>query len=153
VNIDLRVERLILLAPANALVMPLPEGDDLFANARAQLSPDRQAEFDSFMASYFDFGGLFAHDENGLARRNLRLAAFLLEAMGGPPLTVPEPGAPVDCGGWMPYAVYLSLGRHHDYTDALALITADTLVVHGVRDLLPQVGGEVPGVRGVELLC
>jgi proline iminopeptidase len=74
--------------------------------------------------------------------------------MGRPVLPVPEPGAPVYCGGWMPYAVYLSMGRHHDYTGALAAVTADTLVVHGENDLQPAAGSRryAQGIAGAEFL-
>jgi proline iminopeptidase len=148
-----RVEKLILLAPANILAMPPPEGADLFSTARDRLSPERRDEFDAFMETYFDFGGLFVHDENDLARRNLRLANFMLEAMEQPPLPEPDPGTPIDCGGWMPYAMYLSMGRRHDYTDALAWITADTLVVHGNGDLQPVAVSRlyVDGIANAEL--
>ncbi|MHC5006632.1 MAG: alpha/beta fold hydrolase [Planctomycetota bacterium] len=134
------VEKLVLLAPANMLVMPVPEEDDLFAAVRDRLPLDRQAEFAGFLEEYLDFGALFDHDEDSLARMNLRLGNYLLEGMGQPVLPVPEPGAAIDNGGWMTQAMYLSMGRRHDYTGALAAITAETLVVHGDRDLQPVAG-------------
>jgi proline iminopeptidase len=148
-----RVEKLVLLAPANMLVMPAPEGDDLFARVRDRLPPDRRAEFDGFLEEYFDFGALFDHDENSLARMNLRLGNLLLEGMGQPPLPVPEPDAAVDAGGWMTHAMYLSMGRRHDYTGALAAISADTLVVHGDQDLQPLAGSRryALGIASAEL--
>ncbi|MHC4767078.1 MAG: alpha/beta fold hydrolase [Planctomycetota bacterium] len=148
-----RVEKLVLLAPANMLVMPLPEGEDLFTNARDRLPPDRQVEFDGFLEEYLDFGALFDHDEDSLARMNLRLGNFLLEGMGHPALPVPEPGAAVENGGWMTQAMYLSMGRRHDYTGALAAITADTLVVHGDQDLQPVAGSRqyTQGIANAEL--
>jgi proline iminopeptidase len=148
-----RVEKLVLLAPANMLVMPLPEGEDLFTNARDRLPPDRQVEFDGFLEEYLDFGALFDHDEDSLARMNLRLGNFLLEGMGHPALPVPEPGAAVENGGWMIQAMYLSMGRRHDYTGALAAITAETLVVHGDQDLQPVAGSRqyTQGIANAEL--
>jgi proline iminopeptidase len=148
-----RVEKLVLLAPANMLIMPVPEEDNLFANARERLTPDRQAEFDRFQEEYFDFGALFDHDEDSLARMNLRLGNFLLEAMGHPALPVPEPGAAVENGGWMTHAMYLSMGRRHDYTGVLAAISADTLVVHGDLDLQPTAGSRryAQGIANAEL--
>ncbi|MHC4217958.1 MAG: alpha/beta fold hydrolase [Planctomycetota bacterium] len=147
-----RVEKLVLLAPANMLIMPVPEGDDLFALVRDRLPPGRQAEFDGFLEEYLDFGALFDHDEDSLARMNLRLANFMLEGMARPALPVPEPGAAIECGGWMTHAMYLSMGRHHDYTEALADIGAETLVVHGERDLQPVAGSRryVQGIAGAE---
>ncbi|MHC4141535.1 MAG: alpha/beta fold hydrolase [Planctomycetota bacterium] len=84
-----RVEKLVLLAPANMLVMPLPEGDDLFTNARDRLPPDRQVEFDGFLEEYLDFGALFDHDEDSSrARRGGRKRR--LDDAGD----VPEHGSP-----------------------------------------------------------
>jgi proline iminopeptidase len=149
-----RVEKLVLVAPATVLVMPMPEGDDMFANTRDRLSPDRQAEFDGFLEEYRDFGALFDHDEDSLARKNLRLGNFMLEGIGHPALPVPEPGAAVENGGWMIQAMYLSMGRRHDYTGALAAITGETLVVHGDRDLQPVAGSlqYVQGIANAELV-
>jgi proline iminopeptidase len=148
-----RVEKLILLAPADMLVMPVPQGQDLFAIVRDRLPPDRQTEFDGFLEEYLDFGALFDHDEDSLARMNLRLGNYMLEGMGQPPLPAPEPGAAIDAGGWMTHAMYLSMGRRHDYTEALAAITADTLVVHGNRDLQPVAANRryAKGIANAEL--
>src|SRR5512133_1395766 len=61
------VESLILISPANTLVMPQPEADsDLFASVRAKLPPDEQTEFDAFMKEYMDFNALFQKSEADL---------------------------------------------------------------------------------------
>ena len=54
----------------------------------------------------------------------------------------------------MVHAMYLSMGRRHDYTAALARITADTLVLHGERDLQPvDAGAEyAERIAGAELM-
>ncbi|MHC4415586.1 MAG: alpha/beta fold hydrolase [Planctomycetota bacterium] len=131
-----RVEKLALLAPANMLIMPARD-EDLFTLVRDRLPPERHPEYDGFLDEYFDFGALFEHDEEELARMHLRLGDYILEAMGGPSPEAPEPPAAIENGGWMVHAMYLSMGRRHDYSDALSRITADTLVVHGERDLQP----------------
>lgn len=128
------VEKLILVAPANVLVLPAEE-EDLFAVARRKLPEARRAEYDAFLEQYLDFGTLFFNDEQELAKRNLQLGRYMVEAMGSPPIP-PETAANV--GGWMAFAMYLSMGRHHDYTDALTAITAPTLVIHGGRDMVPE---------------
>jgi proline iminopeptidase len=38
----------------------------------------------------------------------------------------------------MVQAVYLSMGRRHDYRPALKRIRAKTLVLHGANDILPE---------------
>jgi proline iminopeptidase len=49
--------------------------------------------------------------------------------------------------------MYLSMGRRHDYTGALAAITAETLVVHGDQDLQPVAGSRqyTQGIANAEL--
>ncbi|MGZ9223505.1 MAG: alpha/beta fold hydrolase, partial [Anaerolineales bacterium] len=54
------VEALILISPANTLVMPQPDAEsDLFAAVRTKLPVEEQTEFDEFMKDYFDFNSLF----------------------------------------------------------------------------------------------
>jgi pimeloyl-ACP methyl ester carboxylesterase len=45
---------------------------------------------------------------------------------------IPEQG---EAGGWMVQGQYFSLGKRHDYRDALKVIDAPVLVVHGADDL------------------
>jgi proline iminopeptidase len=40
-------------------------------------------------------------------------------------------------GGFMPQAVYVSMGRKHDWRTALAGVRAPVLVLHGERDVQP----------------
>jgi proline iminopeptidase len=131
-----RVEKLVLLAPADMLTMQ-GEGKDLFELVRDRLPQDRRGEYEALLEEYLDFGSLFDHDEESLASLNLQLGSYILEAMGIAPDVVPQVPGLSETGGWMVHAIYLSLGRHHDYRDALSSIESDTLVVHGDRDLAP----------------
>jgi len=45
---------------------------------------------------------------------------------------IPEQGK---SGGWMVWAMYLSMGTRHDYRDALKDVKAPVLVIHGAGDL------------------
>ena len=47
-------------------------------------------------------------------------------------------GATEDGGGFMVQAQFVSMGRRHDYRDALGLVEAPALVVHGEDDLQPE---------------
>jgi pimeloyl-ACP methyl ester carboxylesterase len=38
----------------------------------------------------------------------------------------------------MVQAMYLSMGKHHDYRDALRAVNAPVLVLHGGDDILPE---------------
>jgi proline iminopeptidase len=124
------VAGLILIAPANTLVMPQPEADsDLFASVRANLPADQQAGFDAFMADYMDFNSLFQKTEDELVALNQRFGEYYGRVVK---TAFPEQGHP---GGWMVWAQYVSMGQRHDYRPALAQVNAPVLVIHGADDL------------------
>ncbi|HSA99882.1 MAG TPA: alpha/beta hydrolase [Anaerolineales bacterium] len=128
------VEALILISPANTLVMPQPDADsDLFAAVRAKLPADEQAEFDAFMQEYMDFNALFQKSEADLVAMNEQFGKYYLQVADietSAPL--PEQGKP---GGWMVWAGYVSMGQRHDYRLALRDVTIPVLVIHGADDL------------------
>jgi proline iminopeptidase len=128
------VEALILISPANTLVMPQPDAEsDLFAAVRAKLPANEQAEFDAFMKEYMDFNALFKKSEADLVAMNEQFGKYYVEAIGedvsAPLATQGKPG------GWMVWAGYVSMGQRHDYRPALRNVTAPVLVVHGADDL------------------
>jgi proline iminopeptidase len=132
-----RVEALVLISPANMLVMPQVEADsDLFASVRAKLPADQQDEFDVFMKEYFDFGGLFEKSDDDLVVMNQKFGEYyvsIYENTGAEePPTFPEQGRP---GGWMVWAQYISLGQRYDLRPALADFNTPVLVIHGAGDL------------------
>jgi proline iminopeptidase len=137
-----RVEALVLVSPANVLVMPQPDTDsDLFASVRAKLPADEQAEFDAFMENYFDFGSLFSKSEEDLIAMNRKFGEYYIkviapEASANIDTNLPEQGRP---GGWMVWAQYLSMGQRHDYKQALknvtGYVTGNVLIIHGADDL------------------
>ena len=132
-----RVEALILISPANTLIMPQPESDsDLFTSVRAQLSPEQLVEYDAFMEEYFNFGSLFDKSEADLIAMNEKFGEYYVAIMDADQLkaaaSLPEQGQP---GGWMVWAQYVSMGQRHDYSKALANVDARVLVIHGAQDL------------------
>ena len=131
------VEALILVSPANVLIMPQPDSDsDLFASVRAKLSPEKQVDFDAFMKEYFDFRGLFDKSEADLIAMNEKFGEYYIEIIDADQLVedsnLPEQGKP---GGWMVWAQYISMGQRHDYSKALADVNVPVLVIHGAGDL------------------
>jgi proline iminopeptidase len=128
------VEALILVSPANTLVMPQPDAEsDLFAAVRAKLSADEQAEFDEFMKEYMNFNTLFQKSEADLIAMNEQFGKYYLKIMDvDMQAEWPEQGKP---GGWMVWAGYVSMGQRHDYRDALSDVAAPVLVIHGADDL------------------
>jgi proline iminopeptidase len=128
------VEALILVSPANTLVMPQPDAEsDLFAAVRAKLPVEEQAEFDKFMQEYFDFNGLFQKSEADLVAMNEQFGTYYLKIMDVDlEAEWPEQGKP---GGWMVWAGYVSMGQRHDYRPVLREVTVPVLVIHGADDL------------------
>jgi proline iminopeptidase len=127
------VEALILISPANTLVMPQPDADsDLFAAVRAGLPVEEQAKFDEFMKEYMDFNMLFQKSEADLIAMNEEFGKYYIRVIKTPISTFPEQGKP---GGWMVWAQYVSMGQRHDYRSALREVSAPVLVIHGADDL------------------
>ena len=124
-----RVAALVLVAPADMLVMPQP-GGDLFATVRQRLPAAMQPEFDAYLKEYLNFGDVFTKSEADLQAANRAFGKYYQLATG---LSLPKQGAEI--GGWMVQAMYFSIGQRHDYRTVLGQITAPTLVLHGEEDL------------------
>jgi proline iminopeptidase len=126
------VEALILISPANMLVMPQPDADsDLFTIVRENLPADQQAGFDEFMSEYMDFNALFQKSEEDLVAMNEQFGEYYIQVVDVP-AQMPQQGK---SGGWMVWAQYVSMGQQHDYRAALKDVTAPVLVIHGANDL------------------
>jgi proline iminopeptidase len=126
-----RVDALILVSPADVLVMPQQSGG-LFELVKQRLPAEKQAEFEAYLQEYLDLGDIFSKSEAELVALNQEFGRYYLTAIDTP---LPEQGQP---GGWMVQAMYVSMGLRHDYRDALRAVTAPVLVIHGVADLQPE---------------
>ena len=127
------VEALILISPANSLVMPQPDADsDLFASVRARLPESQLAEYDAFIKDYFDFNKLFTRSDAELIEMDKQFGLYYISVVDLPAEGMIAQGEP---GGWMTWGMYVSMGQRHDYRAALKKVTAPVLVLHGVDDL------------------
>jgi proline iminopeptidase len=142
VEFSARVEKMILVAPADLLVMPSPFGS-LYDLVGERLPAEMQEAFEAYMADYFDFGGIFNKSEEELSAINWAFTRFYKAAYAaGAPgqadenalKSIPQQGK---AGGWMVQAQYFSLGKQHNYQKAVSNINAPVLVVHGAGDLQP----------------
>lgn len=127
------VEKLILISPANTLVMPQPEAEsDLFASVRAKLPEEQLAEYDAFIKDYFDFNKLFSRSEADLIAMDEKFGKYYIsvaDIVSGSEIQQGEPG------GWMTWGMYISMGQRYDLRDSLKKVTAPVLVIHGTNDL------------------
>lgn len=128
-----RVEKLILISPANMLVMPQPDQEsDLFASVRTRLPKEKLAEYDAFMKDYMDFSQLFKRSEADLIAMDAKFGLYYMSVMDVPDEKLIEQGEP---GGWMTWGMYISMGQRHDYRPLMRKVTAPVLVIHGTEDL------------------
>ncbi len=126
------VQALILVAPAETLVMPPPSGG-LFEQVRKRLPEDMRADYDAYLKRYLDFQSIFSQSEADLTALNEEFARYYQSAV--PTAVVSSEGK---AGGWMVQALYFSMGQRHDYRAALKAVTAPVLVIHGTNDLQPE---------------
>jgi proline iminopeptidase len=126
------VQALVLVSPADMLVMP-GQDSDLFETVRGRLPAAMRPEFDAYMEEYLNFNSLFTKSEAGLVSLNEQFGRYYQEAVqDSVHVTLPEQGEP---GGWMVFAMYISIGQRHDYRSALQSVIAPVLVLHGADDL------------------
>lgn len=125
------VEALVLIAPADMLVMPSESGG-LFEVVRQRLPEEKRADYDAYLNRYLDFQNIFQNSEADLIALNEEFAGYYMAVNPAPA----PPGGRV--GGWMVQAMYFSMGQRHDYRKALAAVTAPVLVIHGRDDLQPE---------------
>lgn len=134
-----RVAALILVCPATVLEFPNEE-NDLFKKVAALLPEEDKAAYAAFQEEYFDFGNIFKKSESDLIALHHQFADYYLKAVR-PALTTPFESS--GTGGWMVYAMYFSLGKQHDYRDALQKITAPALVLHGGKDAQSEAASQI----------
>jgi proline iminopeptidase len=125
------VEALVLIAPADVLVMPQPDGG-LFEAVRRRLPDEKQADYDAYLKRYLDFQNIFQNSEADLIALNEEFGDYYAAVAPLPNIPSGKPG------GWMVQAMYFSMGQRHDYRKALGAVTSPVLVIHGANDLQPE---------------
>jgi proline iminopeptidase len=128
------VAGLVLVAPASVLVLPAPEGD-LFTTVGTRLPSSMKAEYEAYQKRLMDFSGIFSKSDQDLQALNTEFVKYYRAVSKYPVFADSEEG---DVGGWMVQAMYVSMGRKHDYRGALRRVNAPVLVIHGSGDLQPE---------------
>lgn len=133
------VAALVLESPPDLLRVPAATGG-LFELVASRLAPPGRDAFRAWLGRYLDFRRLFARTEAELAALHAGFAPFWAAALRAGGL---DRGASLDpppaerVGGFLPQALYLGMGRAHDWRPALRAVRAPVLVLHGERDLQP----------------
>ncbi len=131
-----RVRALILVAPAEVLLMP-PASGGLFEQVKPLLPDTLRPEYAAYLKRYLDYGAIFSKSEAELVSLNTEFARYYTVAANQNGFAVPASSQPTEAGGWMVHALYISMGQRHDYRAALKAVNAPALVIHGERDLQP----------------
>jgi proline iminopeptidase len=131
------VKALILVAPADVLVMP-QAGNGFFGEVEKRLPQPMKAEYADFLKRYLDYGSIFSKSEADLVALNAEFDRYYLAAAKAQGVAMPGGQDAKSGGGWMVHALYFSMGRRHDYRAALKSITVPVLVIHGANDLQPE---------------
>ncbi len=130
------VQALIGVAPANLIRMPTP-GPDLMTLIDRKLTGEQQQEYRQYLARYFDFGSLVQHSEAELSPFYNEFKRYYGWAAAPPKAPGQDGIESGSTGGWMTLAIFLSLGKRHDWSGPLKKVQAPTLVLHGEGDLTP----------------
>ena len=133
------VAKLVLVAPAAVMITP-GSGDGLYGEIMARLTDDQdRKEFTAWLAQIFDFPSLLDKSETELSELYAAMTPFYGRAMGASR----EDAAKLlsrdhSIGGFVTPAIFLGLGKTHDFRPGLAKITAPTLIVTGTDDMAGQ---------------
>jgi proline iminopeptidase len=126
------VEKLILVAPAPLMKMPM-ETEDLFANIKKRL-PDNELEgYEDFVKRYFDYQNIFNNSDKDLVNLNNELEYYFNLAYSATEYVPPENNM---AGGWMIQAMNFSMGKKHDYTKSFPELDTEVLIIHPGADFV-----------------
>ncbi len=150
------VGKLLLVAPAPLVVFP-PASGGLYAEIRRDLPAAEHASYDRWLKDFLDYGRLFRRTEAELAKLNAAMVPFyeMAATSRGTPRQAIGRTDPARIGGWAMHAVFLSMGRKHDWSAAFASIRAPTLLLYGGGDLTEAGSFDqyraIPGIQLVEI--
>jgi len=127
------VRSLILVAPADMAVFPQKHAG-LFDLVRQRLPESMLPEYGRYLGEYFNLPRAFERTDEESSAFYARFGKYYGAAVGGtPPVSSDAASA-----GFVPLAVFCSMGQHHDYSAAYQGVQAPALVVHGGDDLQPE---------------
>lgn len=151
-----RVEKLVLVAPANVLRMP-QENKGLYDAVQEYLPDELRDEYSQWLKEHFDYKNIWTKSEKGLAVHNLKMSDYYgiaAEAMGMP--VTDEYGVKTDpdlAGGWLIHAYNFSFGKRYDLRPVLNRLSMPVLIFQGEKDLtgIAEIQDYLDGIPGAEL--
>jgi len=138
-----RVERLVLVSPADMLRMPHPEGGMYELIKQSLPEGTIKQEYEGYLMRFFgSFGTVFDKNEQGLVELNSEFTKYYAAALEAEGL--PTSDTRLHDGydsGWMPFAIYFSMGMQYDHTPSLSRITCPVLIIHAEKDIVMTMEG------------
>ncbi|MBP7737431.1 MAG: alpha/beta hydrolase [Spirochaetes bacterium] len=134
-----RVEALVLVSPATVLRLPSEYGD-FYKRIGDLLPPAMQGDFGKFLEQYMDFRNIFSRSEGELSALNLEFMKYYGPAAKAAGMPLPAFRGPMGTNGWMTFGMFFSMGKEHDYRDALRNLSIPALVIHGGKDIQDEKG-------------
>jgi proline iminopeptidase len=129
-----RVKSLILIAPANVLIMP-SETVDFYKQIGDLLPESMKNDFKNYQDRYFDFKNIFSKSETDLSNLNMEFMKYYSVAAKAAGIPLPEFSVKPESNGWMTFGMFFSMGKKHDYRDALKSLNIPVKVIHGEKDI------------------
>jgi len=127
------VESLILVTPAEVIKLPSNDGEGLYGAVQKRLPENLKNEYSEYLKRIFDYSNLFEKSEQDLINETMKFIKYFDIATKHKIKSNPN-----NIGGWMPKALYLSMGAKHDYSKYLKQIKAPTLIIYGTDDIIEQ---------------
>ena len=151
-----RVEKLVLVAPADVLTAPDKE-NSIFDLPKKIITDKELEEYNKLVSEYFDFRNIFSKSDSDLVELNQQVGKYLLRGFGYDyDTSILEKGPKP--GGWSTFAAFFGIGTSPNFTKVVENITAPTLILHGAGDLASLRGSRmyekfIPNTRFVLLSC
>ena len=134
-----RVEKLVLVAPADVLTAPDKE-NNIFDLPKKIIADKELEEYNKLVSEYFNFRNIFSKSDSDLAELNQQVGKYLLRGFGYDPSILEKGPKP---GGWSTFAAFFGIGTSPNFTKVVENITAPTLILHGVGDVASLRGSRI----------
>jgi len=131
-----RVKSLILVSPADVIKMPSGNGG-LYDQVEKRLPVEMKKEYHQYLDKFFDYKNIFKKSEKELSELNGEFNKYFYAAYDISDEQLESSTQSINIGGWHMHALFFSMGKKHDYSEAFKAIQAPVLVIHGEHDIMP----------------
>jgi len=136
------VEKMILISPANVVKMP-SEDKGLFELIKQHLPNDKSDDYNDYLDRYLNYWNIFSKSEDELASIGREFLKYYVMAMENKGITFLDTGTDMNNnGGWMPHALFMSIGLRHDFSSVLNKVKIPVSIIHGSDDFQSEIASK-----------